>query len=348
VPTALIVGATGLTGEALTRHLAERPEWSTIGVARRRPAATRTGRFIELDATDGRACREAFAALSEVTHVFFTAFLNGPSWPEMAAPNAALLRNVVEAIEPAAPGLERIVILQGTKYYGMHLGPFRTPAKESDPRHMPPSYYYEQQDFLAERCRDKSWSWAAARPHVICGIGVGSPQNLIAIIGVYAAISKALGLPLRFPGKPGAYSALYQATDAELLAKALAWMAVTPACANQAFNVTNGDFFRHENLWPGIAELFGIPSGPVQTLELQRIMPAHAALWDRLTETHGLKNTRFGDLVDWRFADYAFASDWDVISDTLKCRQHGFLEFVDSEAMVLSLLDRLREERIVP
>ena len=39
-------------------------------------------------------------------------------------------------------------------------------------------------------------------------------------IAVYANVCKALGLPLSFPGKPGAYAALYQCTDAALLAKA--------------------------------------------------------------------------------------------------------------------------------
>ena len=45
-----------------------------------------------------------------------------------------MLRNVLDAIEPIAPGLEHVHLVQGTKYYGMHLGPFRTPAREDDPR----------------------------------------------------------------------------------------------------------------------------------------------------------------------------------------------------------------------
>ena len=82
-------------------------------------------------------------------------------------------------------------------------------------------------------------------------------MNLTLAIAVYANICKDLGLPLSFPGKPGAYTALYQCTDAALLAKAVEWMATDPKCANQAFNITNGDLIRWQNVWPKFA--LGLP-----------------------------------------------------------------------------------------
>ncbi len=48
-----------------------------------------------------------------------------------------MLVNSVSAIERTAPGLERVVLVTGTKYYGSHLGPFKTPAREDDPRQAP-------------------------------------------------------------------------------------------------------------------------------------------------------------------------------------------------------------------
>jgi hypothetical protein len=39
-------------------------------------------------------------------------------------------------------------------------------------------------------------------------------MNLAMVIAIYASISKELGLPLRFPGKPGAYDKLLEMTDA--------------------------------------------------------------------------------------------------------------------------------------
>lgn len=78
-------------------------------------------------------------------------------------------------------------------------------------------------------------------------------MNLAMVLAIYASISKELGLPLRFPGKPGAYDSLLEMTDAALLAKATVWAATEQRCANQAFNITNGDLFRWNELWPKIA-----------------------------------------------------------------------------------------------
>jgi hypothetical protein len=43
-----------------------------------------------------------------------------------------------------------------------------------------------------------------------------------------------------------------------------------------------------------------------------------------------------------------FGCDWDVMTSTVKARQHGFHDIVDSEEMFVRLLTRFREERIVP
>src|SRR5260370_13147487 len=82
---------------------------------------------------------------------------------------------------------------------------------------MPPNFYYDQQDFLEEFQKGKRWTWSVGRPHAVCGFSTGGPMNLTLAIAVYANVCKALGLPLSFPGKPEAYTALYQCTDAALL-----------------------------------------------------------------------------------------------------------------------------------
>jgi hypothetical protein len=55
-----------------------------------------------------------------------------------------MLVNSVTAIDRAAPHLKRVVLVTGTKYYGVHLGPLKSPMRETDPRHMPPDYYFDQ------------------------------------------------------------------------------------------------------------------------------------------------------------------------------------------------------------
>ncbi len=43
---------------------------------------------------------------------------------ELVPPNLAMLVNAVEGLEAATPRLERVVLVEGTKWYGSHLGAF--------------------------------------------------------------------------------------------------------------------------------------------------------------------------------------------------------------------------------
>ena len=72
------------------------------------------------------------------------------------------------------------------------------------------------------------------------------------------------------------------------------------------------------------------------------------SLWDELIARHDLEPNPLEDLVSWRFADYVFGTTWDVMASTFKCRRAGFLEFVDSEQVLLERLAELRTLKIVP
>jgi nucleoside-diphosphate-sugar epimerase len=218
----------------------------------------------------------------------------------------------------------------------------------TDPRHMPPDFYFDQIDWLTAYQRGKRWSWTELRPQTLCGFAPGTAMSIMPAIAVYAAISRELGLPLRFPGKPGAYGSIYQVTDSSHFASAALWAATEPRAANQAYNITNGDYFRWRNAWPKIASVFGMKVGDVQTIRLTQHMADKAELWAHMTKKHGLKTFAFDQLVAWPFADYVFGTDWDVMSDVTKSRLHGFHDVVDSEAMFERLLRRFRKEKIVP
>jgi progesterone 5beta-reductase/iridoid synthase-like 1,4-enone reductase family protein len=151
----------------------------------------------------------------------------------------AILKNLLDVVENASPSLRHVTFYQGGKAYGADLGPFKTRAREDDPRLMPPNFYYDQEDFLRERQQGKAWHWTALRPEATTGFGLGNPMNLGMSIAVYAAISKELGLPLRFPGTEKSYGILYQITSAEILAKATTWAGQAEAAKNEIFNVTN-------------------------------------------------------------------------------------------------------------
>ncbi|WP_224362141.1 SDR family oxidoreductase [Hyalangium versicolor] len=345
---ALVVGAQGVIGRNLVDHLAALGDWDVIGLSRRGGTSSGRVRHVAVDLLDRTHCREKLSGLSQVTHIFYAAYQDRPTWAELVPPNLAMLVNVVDAVEPVARGLRHISLMQGYKVYGAHLGPFKTPARESDPHHMPPEFNVDQQAFLEERQKGQGWSWSALRPSVVCGFALGNPMNLAMVIAVYAAISKELGLPLRFPGKPGAYDKLIEMTDAGLLARATVWAATDERCANQAFNINNGDLFRWNEMWPKIARFFELEVAPPLPMSLDVIMADKEPLWNAMTEKHGLERHPYKDVSSWRFGDFVFAWDYDVIADGSKARRFGFHEFVDSEEMFLRIFADLRRRRIIP
>lgn len=345
---ALVVGAQGVIGRNLVDHLATLQDWQVIGLSRRGGEAEGRVRYIAVDLLDRDDTRSKLGDLAGVTHIFYAAFQDRPSWAELVAPNLAMLVNAVEAVETAAPGLRHVSLMQGYKVYGGHLGPFKTPARETDAGPMPPEFMGDQLAFLQDRQQGKGWDWSAIRPSVVGGVALGNPMNLAVAIAVYASMSKELGLPLRFPGKPGAYDKLLEMTDAGLLARATVWAATDPRCANQAFNIANGDLFRWNDLWPKIARFFGLEVAPPLPMALDTIMADKEPLWRAMADRHGLAPHPYRDVSSWRFADFIFGLDYDMFADSSKSRRFGFHEFVDTEAMFLDLFQDLRRRRIIP
>lgn len=345
---ALVVGANGVIGGNLIDHLSLLDDWDVIGLSRRGgPAAGRVD-YIPVDLLDVADTRDKLAGLARVTHIFYAAYQDRPTWAELVPPNLAMLTNVVDAVEAVAPHLAHVSLMQGYKVYGAHLGPFKTPARETDADHMPPEFNIDQQAFLERRQTGKPWTWSALRPSVVIGYGLGNPMNLAVGIAVYATMSKALGLPLRFPGKPGAYDSLIEMTDAGLLARATLWAATEPACGNQAFNITNGDLFRWSEMWPKIAAFFDLDVAPPLPMSLATIMADKEALWDALVARHDLTRTSYADVSSWAFADAVFGWNYDFFADGSKARRFGFHEHVESEAMFMAVFQDLRDRKIIP
>jgi len=349
---AAVVGALGVIGRYIVERLLAEDGWSVVGLSRRGTEGGPRYTHIAVDLLDERSVTAELAGLTDVTHVFYAAFQASAGaavgYASKIAPNRDMLVNAVTAIAQTSPALRRVVLVTGTKYYGSHLGPFKTPARESDPRHLAPNYYFDQIDWLTEFQRGKAWDWVELRPQTLCGFAPGTAMSILPAIAVYAAISKELGLPLRFPGKPGAYGSLYQVTESSHFARAALWAATEPRCGLEAFNITNGDYFRWKYVWPRIAEVFDMPAGEPQTISLTQHMADKGPLWRGMTEKYGLEPLDYERLVAWPFADYVFGCDWDVMSDTTKSRRFGFHKVVDSEEMFCRLLRRFREERIVP
>jgi nucleoside-diphosphate-sugar epimerase len=345
---ALVVGGQGVIGRNLMEHLAALGDWEVIGVSRRGGEPAGAVRHVAADLLDPADAKAKLSGLADVTHIFYAAYQDRPSWAELVPPNLAMLVNAVDAVEPVAPGLRHVSLMQGYKVYGAHLGPFKTPARESDAPHMPPEFNVDQQDFLEARQRGKAWTWSAIRPSVVVGFALGNPMNLAMVIAVYAAISKELGLPLRFPGKPGAYDALLEMTDAGLLARATVWAATDERAANQAFNINNGDLYRWSEMWPKIARHFDLEVAPALPMSLEVVMADKEPVWEAMVGKHGLAPHAYSQVSSWRFGDAVFSWDYDVIADGSKARRLGFHDYVQNEKMFTAVFDDLRRRRVIP
>ena len=342
---AVVVGALGVIGRYIVEKLASLGDWEVVGLSRRKGEDRERVRYLSVDLLSTQEI-----PVKDATHVFYAAFQASAGaaadFAKNIGANRDMLANSVSAIEKRSPRLERVVLVTGTKYYGSHLGPFRTPAKESDPRHDGPNYYFDQIDWLAGFQHGKRWSWTELRPQTLCGFAPGTAMSIVPVIAVYAALRKAQGRPLAFPGT--AWDSLYQVTESAHFAASALWAATEPRCANQAYNITNGDYFRWCNVWPRIAEVFGMPAGDPKKISLVETMGDKAPLWEAMVKKHGLQPFRFEELVAWPFGDYVFSCNWDVMTDLTKSRRHGFQRVVDSEEMFVRLLRRFREEKIVP
>lgn len=344
----LVAGAQGVIGRAAALRLAGKSNTEVIGLSRRTVPALAGVPLIAVDLLDAAGTRAALASVRDITHIVFGAYIEKATAAEKSQVNVAIMRNLLDAVEAASPNLRHVTFYQGGKAYGADLGPFKTPAREDDPRLMPPNFYYDQEDFLRERQRGEGWTITALRPEAVCGFALGNPMNLLTVIAVYAAISKELGIPLRFPGTEAAYRALYQLTSADILAEATDWAGMEPAAANEIFNITNGDYFRWRHMFPKIAGMFDMPlADPVPT-PLVTYMTDKAPLWERMVERYGLRPTPYDAVASWAFGDFIFNSGFDNISSTIKARRAGFHACIDTETMFREQFQQLRQLRFIP
>ena len=106
-------------------------------------------------------------------------------------------------------------------------------------------------------------------------------------------------------------------TDAGRLADHQAWAATTPAAADTAFNVVNGDVVRWRRSWPRLAE-------------------------------HGLVEPDVSRLASWWHTDSDLGRRIEVPAGTTRSRLAGSTGYVSTERSLLRLLDRCRAERLLP
>ena len=347
---ALIAGVTGTVGGALAKRLAASEAWKVVGISRRRPAlATKGVSYVRADLSDSRTCVEALKHQPPVTHLFYCArATHFEQTIESAEDNLLLFSHALRTAEKTSKHLRHVHLVQGGKYYGVHMGPFPTPARERDGRCVVSNFYYDQQDLLTRRSECAKWSWSTSRPNTLLHFSPRNARNIVSTLGTYAAICRASGAPMDFPGPPGAYTSLTQVTTLELLAQTVQRISTAQLCANNAFNVTNTDVFRWSALWPKLAESCAVEAGTIRPMRLADVMADKDGLWSEICANHGLQRTKLSEVANWAFADATLERHWDEILCHNKARDHGLQKWDDSEKRFLEILESYRKARILP
>jgi nucleoside-diphosphate-sugar epimerase len=364
--TVLVVGVSGLIGHAAAAQFSTEPGWNVVGVSRRVPTDLPGVTLQSVDLLDRSSCLAKIGAMSEVTHVVYAAVDEAPGlvagWFDERSilRNETMLRNVVDALAAAGAALEHVTLLQGSKAYGVHspdpaISDARLPLRERDPLRPHANFYFAQEELLAERRRGAGWSVTILRPTVVYGGALGTNMNLVPVIGAYAALLREEGRPLHFPKDWGAPS-LAEAVDAGLFARAIVWSATAPPARGEAFNVTNGDVFSWRNVWPSIAEAFGMEAGDPVPISFAEWMPQQASAWARLVARHHLKAPAdimaFVGMNSLVYADMLVrepsASRTPILNSTIKIRRAGFAECMDTEDMFVEWFVRLQESGVLP
>ena len=224
------------------------------------------------------------------------------------------------------------------RVYGAHLGPFKTPARESDSGVPGAEFNAAQLGWLSEFQRGKTWRWNAIRPGVVGSAVPGNTMNLELSIALYVSLCKAQGLPLRFPGAERTWHSIVDYTDSELLAEATLW---TATAQNQAFNVNNGDLWRWSELWPLIARWFELECAPPVRLSFQQLFHHYRAQWRDLAGK-GLVEADILRLSDGTFADFVFGWHYDMSGDGSKLRRAWFSRMQATDEMFFDLFAQLR------
>jgi nucleoside-diphosphate-sugar epimerase len=350
--TALIAGVTGIAGGNLAEHLVARGDFEVIGLSRHVDRLRPGVEGIVADLTDGASLARALESVKP-THVFITTWSRQATETENCRVNGAMVRNLLDAVR--GKGVRHVALVTGTKHY---LGPFEayakskpeTPFREEQPRLPYENFYYVQEDIVFEAAARDNFTWSVHRPHTLIGYAVGNVMNMPATLAAYAAIAREAGLPFVFPGSPQQFEAATDVTDARILARQLAWASTTPAAADQALNIVNGEIFRWRWLWPRLAAYFGLEAAPYpgHKQPLETMLTDAGPIWDRIAQKNNLAKNPLSTIASWWHTDADLGREVENFNDMTRSRNLGFLDYQDTLVSFTDAFDRLRADRIIP
>ncbi len=350
---ALVVGASGIVGQAVARRLVE-DGWETYGLSRSGTTADPSVRPVKADLTDPEGLTTALAGV-DPAFVAITAWTRMDTEAENIRVNGGAVRDLLAALSSSG-SVEHVALMTGLKHY---LGPFEaygqgempdTPFHEDEKRLPYPNFYYAQEDELFAASERDGFTWSVHRSHTVFGFATGNAMNMVATICAYASLCRERGLPLVFPGSQTQWNAVTDVTDADLLAEQMIWAADSPAGQDQAFNTANGDVFRWRWLWPQVAEWFGLEweGYAERPRPLEVSMDGMEETWRDLAAQHDLIEPDLARVASWWHSDADLGRDMEVLTDMNKSRAAGFTSSRDTRATFFAYADQYRAARVIP
>ncbi|KAH8892855.1 hypothetical protein GQ53DRAFT_793696 [Thozetella sp. PMI_491] len=256
--TALVFGATGVTGWAVLREALRYPSGSAfdqiIGASNRPvdisqlylPKTHRLSFASGIDLTKSFdevvAVLRTVEGISNVTDVYFAAYIQPTGTSDfegfelLKQINVQILETAVRAVESVSPKLQFWSLQTGGKSYGFvharQIGLPKTPCQESDPRIPQPFedqvFYYAQYDALVRLSAGKPWRFAEIRPDLVIGFVPGgkNAMNFAQALGIFLSfyadrepeIDGKKTIP--FPGTPESYTARHTEIGQRTLGRA--------------------------------------------------------------------------------------------------------------------------------
>lgn len=350
---ALVVGVTGITGSSIAESLI-REGWKTYGLSRK-PNKDVVGLHpIAADLLDKENLQTALAEIKP-THIYISTWMRKNTEAENIKVNSAMIRNLLDALSPQK-SIEHVALVTGLKHY---LGPFddyakgelpQTPFREDQPRLDTPNFYYAQEDEVYQAAKRDGFTWSIHRPHTIIGKAVGNQMNMGTTLAVYATICKEKKQPFTWPGSKAQWEGISDMTDANVLADHLIWASTTKSAQNEAFNITNGDFFRWKWMWKQIANYFKIESVGYtgEILPLEKQMENDEKIWKEIASRNNLKENDLSKLASAWHTDLDLSRPMEIMTDMSKSRKLGFTTYKPTLESFIELFEELRKDKLIP
>jgi hypothetical protein len=106
--------------------------------------------------------------------------------------------------------------------------------------------------------------------------------------------------------------------------------------------------YRWRQLWNVIADFYQIPPAEPLAMSTASEMAEKGPMWDSIVARFGLFPTPYEQIANWPFIDFMLNFGEETILSTIKIRQAGFADCIDTHESLRRQLGRLREMKIIP